>query len=147
MNMNIIGEWLAYIRMRRVIRFLQSPRGCEWDRAQTPLSLRAHLREETEELITEIDSETRSTGNIIEEAGDVLLVLNLLVHSFRDEKMINFKNIYRALAKKLIFRHPHIFKRKIKKATPRQTAAHKHYWQKMKARENEMKREREQRVT
>lgn len=130
----IITEFLAYIRMRKIIRFLQSPKGCEWDRAQTPTSLQPHLQEEVEELIAEIERNPRDTAHLIEELGDVILVLNLLVHSFRQEKEINMKHVYTRLTRKLIFRHPHVFRRKHKRARDKYTnrAHHQGYWEEMK---------------
>lgn len=129
--MSII-ELFKYVRMRSIIRFLQSPKGCEWDRAQTPASLRAHLREEVEELIEEIDRTPRDTAHLIEELGDVVLVLNLLVHSFKNEKEVNMKRIYTRLTRKLIFRHPHIFRRKHTRGKYTDPAHREAYWQEMK---------------
>lgn len=128
----IITELFAYMRMRKVIRFLQSPKGCKWDRAQTPMSLRTHLREEAEELIEEIERNPHNIANTIEELGDVILVLNLLVHSFKQERKINMKHVYRRLTRKLIFRHPHVFPRKHTRGKYKNHADHQSYWEEMK---------------
>ena len=50
---------------------LLSPDGCQWDRRQTPLSLRDMLREECHELLDAMAS--GSAADAAEEAGDALL--------------------------------------------------------------------------
>ncbi|NCP77723.1 MAG: nucleoside triphosphate pyrophosphohydrolase, partial [Desulfuromonadales bacterium] len=53
------------------MQFLRSEQGCDWDRAQTPQSLRPYILEEAYELVDAID--TGDAEDIRSELGDLLL--------------------------------------------------------------------------
>ena len=54
-----------------IISRLRAPDGCPWDRAQTHLSVKNNLLEETYEVIEAIDAE--DTDALCEELGDLLM--------------------------------------------------------------------------
>ncbi len=90
----------------RTLRHLQSDKGCQWDRAQSPHSLRKHLIEEAQELVEAIEKNDKS--HITEECGDLLLVLLLMINSKKGVHTLSLSKICRLLNAKLIRRHPHI---------------------------------------
>ena len=91
-----------------VMQTLRSEKGCVWDKQQTHESLIKYLREESEELIENIES-----GNFgedfKEELGDVLL--QVLFHSqiACEDGRFDIYDVIDVLIKKLKFRHPHVF--------------------------------------
>ena len=54
-----------------ILRYLRTPNGCPWDRAQTHQSIAVDLIEEAYELVDAI--EKNSTEKMTEETSDVLL--------------------------------------------------------------------------
>ena len=62
-----------------LIKTLLGPKGCPWDKKQTPASMTRYLIEEVYELVDAILS--KDTKSICEEAGDVLFQL-LFCHSY-----------------------------------------------------------------
>lgn len=80
---------------------------CPWDREQTHESLIEPLLEETYELKSAIVK--KDTLNMEEELGDVLLQVIFHAQIARENNHFQINDITTHLAKKLIFRHPHIF--------------------------------------
>lgn len=91
----------------KIFQILQGPDGCPWDKAQTHKSIVKHIREESMELIEAIESGSRD--KIIEELGDVLLLVMLNAAIGEREGTFEILDIIETLAKKLIHRHPHVF--------------------------------------
>ena len=91
---------------RALIRYLRSPDGCPWDRAQTHESIRRNLIEEAYEAAHAIDS--GDTENLREELGDLLM--QVLLHADMEEEKGSFTldDVADAACKKLVFRHPHV---------------------------------------
>ena len=93
--------------LQEIVSRLRAPDGCPWDRAQTHVSLRPQLLEETYEVLEALDS--GDPQRIEEELGDLLL--QIVLHQqiateageFRPPEMIGH------LMDKLIRRHPHVF--------------------------------------
>jgi len=82
-------------------------RRCEWDRAQTPQSLRPYLREEVAEL-----EEALAEGNesrIADELGDLLLHVCFQADLARDRGAFTLSDVADRLAAKMRRRHPHLF--------------------------------------
>jgi MazG family protein len=80
---------------------------CDWDRAQTPLSLRPYLREEVaelEEALVEGDD-----GRIAAELGDLLLHFCFQVDLAADRGAFTLADVARLLVDKMKRRHPHLF--------------------------------------
>lgn len=90
-----------------LLRYLRSPNGCPWDRAQTNSSLVAYLLEEAYEAA---DAIKQGTGyKTCEELGDLLLQIAFYSVIAEENNQFDFGDIVLALTRKLIRRHPHIF--------------------------------------
>lgn len=86
---------------------LRGPDGCPWDREQTLQSLKKNLVEETYEVIDAIDSDDRT--QLREELGDLLLQVVFQSQITKEEGAFDFQDVARAIADKLVRRHPHVF--------------------------------------
>ena len=93
--------------VREIVARLRAPDGCPWDREQTHTSLRGSVLEEAHEVVEAINS--GDVASLREELGDLLL--QVLMHSQLAEEAgaFSFDDVARALAEKLIRRHPHVF--------------------------------------
>lgn len=110
---------------------LRGPQGCPWDREQTLESLRAFLLEETHEVLDAID---RGDSDALRgEIGDLIFEGVFLAQVSADEGRFTVTDSLRAIAAKLIRRHPHIFD---PDGRPLDTAGQVHQqWEQIKARE------------
>ena len=97
----------AYVRLVEIMQRLLAPDGCPWDREQSPETLRRYVLEEACEVIDAIDSGDR--GSLREELGDLLLQVVFLGELMRTEGAFGPDDIVRAIADKLVRRHPHVF--------------------------------------
>lgn len=90
-----------------IIKILRSPNGCPWDKEQTHESLKSNLIEESYEFLSEIDK--NNIEGMQEELGDVLL--QVLMHSqiAQDNGCFDINDVIDGIAKKMVFRHPHVF--------------------------------------
>lgn len=98
----------AYRRLLGVIQTLRSENGCPWDKAQTPLSMRGDLIEETFEAVDAISS--ADSEHAKEELGDVLLNDTMISYMYEQNGNWTIAESINALSDKLIRRHPHVFK-------------------------------------
>ena len=105
--MNINKEKYTFNDFVDIISELRSENGCPWDKEQTHESLRKNLIEESYEFIQEVDS--KSERGMCEELGDILLQVLLHAQIAKDEGMFNIDDVIDGIAKKMIFRHPHVF--------------------------------------
>ncbi|MGA1324240.1 MAG: MazG family protein [Candidatus Nanopelagicales bacterium] len=96
-------------QLRNVMNTLRSPGGCPWDQKQTHETLVQYLIEETYELVDAI--ETGSKEDIKEELGDVLLQVFFHSRIAEEDPRDGFSidEVSRAIAEKLVRRHPHVF--------------------------------------
>ena len=96
-------------RLVEVMDRLRSPGGCPWDAEQTHESLIKYLLEESYEFIDTVDSNDRE--GMREELGDVLLQVYFHSRIAEDHPTDPFsiEDVARAIADKLIRRHPHVF--------------------------------------
>lgn len=96
-------------RLVEVMDRLRSPGGCSWDAEQTHQSLIKYLLEESYEFIDAIETEDRA--GMREELGDVLLQVYFHSRIAQDHPSDPFsiEDVARAIADKLISRHPHVF--------------------------------------
>jgi MazG family protein len=110
---------------------LRGPHGCPWDREQTLESLRAFLLEETHEVLEAID---RGDSDALRgEIGDLIFEGVFLAQICADEGRFTVADSLRAIAAKLIRRHPHIFD---PDGRPLETAGEVHQqWEQIKAKE------------
>jgi XTP/dITP diphosphohydrolase len=96
-------------RLVEVMDRLRSPGGCSWDAEQTHESLVKYLLEESYEFIDSVDANDRD--GMREELGDVLLQVYFHSRIAQDHPTDPFsiEDVARAIADKLIRRHPHVF--------------------------------------
>jgi XTP/dITP diphosphohydrolase len=96
-------------RLVEVMDRLRSPGGCAWDAEQTHESLLKYLLEESYEFIDAIETDDRA--GMREELGDVLLQVYFHSRIAQDHPTDPFsiEDVARAIADKLISRHPHVF--------------------------------------
>ncbi|MCX6447784.1 MAG: MazG family protein [Actinobacteria bacterium] len=96
-------------RLVEVMDRLRSPGGCPWDAEQTHESLVKYLLEESYEFIDSVDAKDRE--GMREELGDVLLQVYFHSRIAQDHPTDPFSigDVARAIADKLIRRHPHVF--------------------------------------
>tara|TARA_Y100001978_G_scaffold135490_1_gene121104 strand:- start:187 stop:1056 length:870 start_codon:yes stop_codon:yes gene_type:complete len=87
-----------------------SNEGCPWHRKQTHETLIPFLSEEKDELINAVLKEDKK--NIAEELGDLLLQIMLHSEISSKNKEFHLKDVINTLNKKILFRHPYIFREK-----------------------------------
>ena len=86
---------------------------CPWDRKQTRSSLIKYFIDEVEEVVkAERDGDL---NNFIEELGDVLLHIIFQCEIGKERKEFSITDVIDVLLKKLVRRHPHVFKDEILK--------------------------------
>ena len=90
-----------------VLRILRGEDGCPWDRAQTHKSIVKNVIEEAYELANALEQE--NVPNTVEELGDLLMQVLFHLEIGEDSGEYQPKDVYTALCRKLIDRHPHVF--------------------------------------
>lgn len=90
-----------------VLRILRGEYGCPWDRAQTHKSIVKNVIEEAYELANALEQE--NVPNTVEELGDLLMQVLFHLEIGEDNGEFQPKDVYTALCRKLIDRHPHVF--------------------------------------
>ena len=86
--------------------------GCPWQKIQSHISLIPFLYEESNEFIDAIYE--KNADNICEELGDLLLQVMLHAEISYEKKEFTLNDVIKNLNKKIINRHPYIFKKKEK---------------------------------
>ena len=101
------SEKYTFEDLYRLIELLRSPEGCPWDRVQTHETLEKPMIEEAYEAVDAIEKHSRE--KLVEELGDVLL--QVIFHSIVAEETgeFEFNDITDGCARKMLFRHPHVF--------------------------------------
>ena len=99
----------------RLISFLRSEQGCQWDKVQTHHSIRRNFIEEVYEACEALDADDKA--HMREELGDVLMQVLFHVDIEREAGFFDIDDVADAACKKLVNRHPHVF------GTPEQRAA------------------------
>ena len=97
----------AFNRLYNVVKILRCPKGCPWDKEQTPLSMRRDLIEETFEAVDAITQE--DSFHAKEELGDVMLNATMISYMYEQKGDFSVAEVLNELAEKLIRRHPHVF--------------------------------------
>lgn len=94
--------------LHTLVAILRSPEGCDWDLEQTHASLRSCLVNETAEVVEAIDN--ADDTSLKEELGDLLL--QIIFHSViaEEEGAFALDDVVTEICKKMLFRHPHVFK-------------------------------------
>lgn len=94
-------------RLYNTVKILRSPGGCPWDREQTPETLISSLIEEVYETTEAILN--KDNKGIIEELGDLFLVLDMIISIYEEKGLFKYHNVLEDVLKKIIRRHPHVF--------------------------------------
>ena len=97
-------------QLRKIVKKLRSPDGCDWDKEQTHESLTPYLLEEVYEVIEAI--ENKDYDLLKEELGDLLLHVIFQADLAEDDNKFNIEDSIDTINHKLISRHPHIFTNK-----------------------------------
>jgi len=97
----------AFERLLGIVDKLRAPDGCPWDREQTVESMAPHLIEEAHELLEAV--ECGVDADVIEEAGDVMMVVAMICRIAEEAGRFDLGDASRAIADKLVRRHPHVF--------------------------------------
>jgi MazG family protein len=97
----------ALARLVAIMDRLRDPGGCPWDREQTLPSLSAFLLEEAYEVVEAVHS--GQGEKLREELGDLLLQVVFMARISRENGWFDIDGVARAIADKLVRRHPHVF--------------------------------------
>ncbi len=99
-----------FSRLVRIMKKLRHPRrGCPWDLAQNPGTLKDYILEEAHELLEAIDRGRQE--EIQEELGDLLLQIVFLARLAEEKSQFSIRDVIMSICDKLTRRHPHIFGR------------------------------------
>ena len=117
-------------KLIKITDTLMGENGCPWDKVQTRESLKPYLIEETYEVLEALD--TNDPEKIKDELGDLLyqILFHSKISSLKGE--FNFRDVMDNLSKKMVRRHPHVFKGG-KLNTPDQVVGQ---WEEIKNKEN-----------
>ena len=97
----------AFQTLVDIMKRLRGPGGCPWDRQQTIHSLRGFVLEETYEVLDAIDRDDHQA--LRGEVGDFLFEGVFLAQIESDAGHFEVTDSLRAIAEKLVRRHPHVF--------------------------------------
>ena len=96
-------------KLIKVMKKLRDPvNGCPWDKKQTMESIIPHTIEEVYEVSEQVYN--RNYDKLKEELGDLLFQVIYLSQIASEKKEFNFNDVVENITKKMIFRHPHVFK-------------------------------------
>ena len=98
-----------FTRLVEIVARLRAPDGCPWDREQTIDTLKRYVLEETYEVLDAIDRHDH--GALREELGDFLFEAVFVAQLEHDEGHFSIADSVKAVADKLVRRHPHVFAR------------------------------------
>jgi tetrapyrrole methylase family protein/MazG family protein len=97
----------AFSRLVEIMATLRGPRGCPWDREQTPDTLKPYLVEETYEVLEAL--EAKDVQAFKEELGDLLLQIVFHAQLMAEAGVFTIDDVAQAIGDKLVRRHPHVF--------------------------------------
>ncbi|MGL4722103.1 MAG: MazG nucleotide pyrophosphohydrolase domain-containing protein [Desulfovibrionaceae bacterium] len=86
---------------------LDEKRGCPWDRKQTSIMLCKYIVDEVYELVDAVHNNDMT--NIIEEYGDVIFLLFMILHVFSKERKTMLEESLHNVIIKMKHRHPYVF--------------------------------------
>jgi MazG family protein len=107
--MSKLSPALEFTRLVDIVAALRAPDGCPWDREQTIDSLKPFVLEETYEVLEAIDRHDHDA--LREELGDFLFEAVFLAQLEAEAGLFTIADSIRAIADKLVRRHPHVFAR------------------------------------
>ena len=98
-------------KLVNVMETLRDPKkGCPWDKRQTIESIIPHTIEEVYEVAEQVYN--RNYNKLKDELGDLLFQVIYLSQIASEKNKFNFKDVVENITKKMIYRHPHVFKDK-----------------------------------
>ena len=97
----------GFERAVEVMARLRAPGGCPWDKEQDHHTLKPYLIEEAYEVMEAI--EAGDPAMLKEELGDLLLQVLFHCRLAEEKGFFDAEETARALAQKMIDRHPHVF--------------------------------------
>ena len=98
-------------KLKNIMKKLRDPiDGCPWDKKQTLESIIPYAIEEVYEVAEEIYK--KKYNNLKEELGDLLFQIIYLSQIANEKKKFNFDDVVNSIIKKMMYRHPHVFKNK-----------------------------------
>lgn len=112
---------------------LRAPDGCPWDREQTIDTLKKYVLEETYELLEAIDRHDHES--IREELGDFLFEAVFIAQLEQEDGHFSIADSVKAVADKLVRRHPHVFRRSEGEAALETANQVRVRWEEVKAQE------------
>lgn len=98
-----------FVRLIEIMAALRAPDGCPWDREQTIDTLKKYVLEETYELLEAIDRHDHDA--LREELGDFLFEAVFVAQLEQEAGHFTIADAVKAVADKLVRRHPHVFRR------------------------------------
>lgn len=118
-------------RLRAIMRSLRDPvTGCPWDIEQDFASIAPYTIEEAHEVA---DAITRQAwGELPGELGDLLLQVVYHAQMAEEAGLFGFDDVVRAIADKMVARHPHVFGDESREKSAAQQTAD---WERIKAAE------------
>ena len=122
-----------FTRLIDIMSRLRAPDGCPWDREQTIDSLKKYVLEETYEVLDAIDRHDHVA--LREELGDFLLQAVFLAQLEQEAGHFSIADSVRAIADKLLRRHPHVFGREAGEPALDTAAQVRTRWEAIKAEE------------
>jgi MazG family protein len=122
-----------FVRLVGIMATLRSPEGCPWDREQTIDSLKPFVLEETYEVLEAIDRHDHAA--LCEELGDFMFEAVFLAQMEAEAGHFTIGDSLRAIADKLVRRHPHVFARGADEATLDSAGEVRVRWEEIKAQE------------
>jgi MazG family protein len=95
-------------RLVEIMARLRNPEGgCPWDLEQTFASLAPYTLEEAYEVLDAV--ERSDFQDLRDELGDLLLQVVFHSQIAAEQRLFDFETVARAIADKLVRRHPHVF--------------------------------------
>lgn len=94
-------------RLLDIMARLRAPDGCPWDKKQTMASLTRYTIEEAYEVADAIA--TNDNEAVRQELGDLLFQIVFYSQIARENGAFDFESVARAIADKMVRRHPHVF--------------------------------------
>ena len=103
----VTKDFYSMADLLEIVEILRSENGCPWDRKQTHRSVSKNMIEEAYEVVDAILR--KDVPALQEELGDVLLQVVFHAQMETEKGSFTFEEVVDGVAKKLVFRHPHVF--------------------------------------
>jgi tetrapyrrole methylase family protein/MazG family protein len=97
----------AFSRLKDLVAYLRSEKGCAWDREQTADTLKPHVLEEAHEVCEAI--EAGDDDMLREELGDLMFLLLFIARIAEEEGRFSIDDVLERTQAKMKERHPHVF--------------------------------------